>query len=89
MRQRTLLTRRLWSFPQPGVAEKDMQFCGEGTADGDQAAEYVRYWYEANREGWFDRATRSPEVADEFILWLMAEVDRVNAERVRQTKERS
>ena len=34
---------------------KDMQFSREPTARGDDEAAYVREWYEANRETWWDR----------------------------------
>lgn len=83
---RTLFTRRLWNFPAPGVPENEMEFCGEPTSDGDTVAEYVRTWYERNREGWYDRLIRRSDTADEFILWLISEVARVNDVRERQTK---
>lgn len=62
-----------------------MRFCGEGTADADIAAGYVRVWYERNREGWYDRWQRRWEGpwADEFMLWFSAEVNRVEGERKR------
>jgi hypothetical protein len=86
---RTFFTRELRCFPAQGVPKAEMEFCGEPTADGDAAAGYVRTWYERNREGWYDRWQRQWEwAADEFILWFMQEVDRVNAERVRQTAAR-
>lgn len=73
-----------------GVCTADMHFCGEPTADGDAAAGYLRAWYEANRESWWDRCSanrlgRAWEWAcDEFMLGLMAEVRRINNECERQ-----
>lgn len=76
-----------------GVCTADMGFCGEPTSDGDTVAEYVRVWYEANRETWFERHAPfgtnrklGSALADEFMLGLIGEVYRVNEECERQTK---
>lgn len=80
-----------------GVCTADMRFCGEPTADGDIAAEYLRIWYERNRETWWDRNNwgiwgsapdRAGVHADNFMLRLMGEMGRINAERQRQADER-
>ena len=72
-----------------GVCTADMRFSTEPTALGDDIAEYVRAWYEANRETWWERrhdsAARSRGVADEFMLSFIAEVRRVMEEADRQT----
>jgi hypothetical protein len=69
------------------VKETEMYFCGEPTADGDSAAEYLRRWYETNRETWWDRR-RCPPLnnpwADNLMLGLYDEVLRIEAERRRQ-----
>jgi hypothetical protein len=82
-----------WEFSKCKVCTADMHFCGEPTSDGDAVAEYVRVWYEANRETWFDRHApfginrkNGCALADEFILSLIGEVRRVNDECERQTK---
>jgi len=49
----------------------------EPTALGDEIADEVRRWYEANRETWWHRLWRRPECADEFILGLVNEVSRI------------
>lgn len=71
-------------------------FCGEPTSDGDEAARCLRVWYEAHREGWSDRHLPFGEnfklgsaFADEFMLGMLNEVDRINSERDRQNKTRS
>ena len=77
-----------------GVCIADMSFCGEPTADFDSTASYVRRWYEAHRESWFDRhqinplsaaPDRSGVHADEFMLGFLNEVYRVDEECKRQT----
>jgi hypothetical protein len=79
---------------EEGVCRADMNFCGEPTADGDNAAFYVRQWYEKHRETWWERRhwrgrwVREGALADNLILGLMAEIGRVEAERERQLKER-
>lgn len=76
-----------------GVCTADMSFCSEPTAKGDQIALYVRQWYEAHRESWWDRhlpfAERKGVVADNFILGFMQEVSRVETEAERQTGAKS
>jgi hypothetical protein len=74
-----------------GICTADMYFCGEPTADGDAVAEYVRVWYEAHRESWWDRNSYSKNqallragCADSFMLSFIAEVGRVEAEAQRQ-----
>lgn len=74
-----------------GVPAADMRFCGEPTADFDRAGEYLRAWYEANRETWWDRQSFSRNqqrlrmgAADSFMLGLINEVGRIEAERKRQ-----
>lgn len=72
-----------------GVCTKDMHFCGEPTADFDAMGSYLRDWYEKNRESWWERRSeRWPPrlgTADGFILGLIQEVERIKAERDRQT----
>jgi len=67
-----------------GVCVADMQFSRDPTARSDDIADYVRYWYEINRETWWQRhgrlADRNGIVADEFMLSFIAEVRRVTAE---------
>lgn len=55
----------------------------EPTAFGDEVAGRVRQWYEANREGFWDRhrlwgsdPDRAGTHADEFMLRLISEVDK-------------
>ncbi len=75
-----------------GVCTADMHFCGEPTADGDAVAEYLRVWYEANREGWWERSRYNPNgrrwtvCADNLMLGMVNEVARIEAERLRQVK---
>jgi hypothetical protein len=64
-------------FPLP-------KFYGEPTADGDIAADFIRQWYEANRETWFDRhmpfgtnRKHGCDTADNFILELISQVNRL------------
>lgn len=63
-------------------------FCGEPTADGDIAADFIRQWYEANRESWFDRhwpfginRKNGSDIEDNFILELISQVGRLNNAR--------
>lgn len=72
-----------------GVCIADMQFCGEPTADGDIAASYLRVWYEAHRESWYERLGKPwLSFADNLMLGLMAEVRRIKNERQRQEEQR-
>jgi hypothetical protein len=74
-----------------GVCISDMGFCGEPTADFDESARCLRAWYEAHREGWYDR-WRGPQrigLADEFMLGMLNEVHRINCERQAQVKRRT
>jgi hypothetical protein len=74
------------------TSEREMTFSNEPTARADQIAYYMRFWYETNRESWFDRhaigmiltghalgATpdRDGAHADEFMLSLISEVNRI------------
>jgi hypothetical protein len=77
-----------------GVCTAAMSFSSDPTSRGDEIADYVRTWYERNRETWWDRhkpgitgaaPDRSGVHADEFILRFLGEVARVNAEADRQT----
>jgi hypothetical protein len=60
------------------------QLCGEPTADGDAMAGYLREWYERNRESWWERRRRRRYPgniqADSFMIRLMMEVGRIEAE---------
>lgn len=47
------------------------------TARGDAIADIVRQWYEANRETWWQRFTRPQDCADDFMLGLIHEVNRI------------
>lgn len=75
-----------------GVCLADMHFSDEPTARGDEIADYVRRWYELNRESWWDRhrpgADRRGLHADEFMLGFIQEVGRVTAEAERQKRGR-
>jgi hypothetical protein len=74
------------------VPTSEMHFCGEPTADGDMAAEYLRHWYEANRETWWDRRKRPPlnnPWADNLMLGLYDEVLRIEEEKQRQINARA
>jgi hypothetical protein len=62
------------------------KFCGEPTADGDIMATWLREWYEANRETWWDRNNypfrqgypdRAGVTADNFMLELLGQVERL------------
>jgi hypothetical protein len=58
-----------------------MKFSQDPTARGDEIAGHVRRWYEAHRETWLDRwRKRWRWSADEFMLRLIDEVNRVEAE---------
>lgn len=71
------------------IPTSEMRFSGDPTADGDTAAEYMRAWYEAHRET--DRARKGKPwelgLADNFMLGLMNEASRIEAERRRQMNE--
>jgi hypothetical protein len=58
-----------------------LRFCGEPTADGDEAASALRYWYETNRETWWERHRRRwpPRLgtADNFMIELLSEAERI------------
>lgn len=80
-------------FWKEGVCTADMRFSRDPTSRGDEIADYVRTWYEINRESWSDRhqinpfgpaSDRSGVHADEFMLSFIAEVGRVSAEAERQ-----
>ncbi len=63
-----------------GVCTADMHFGSEPTSRGDQKAEYLRVWYEAHRESWFERWWRpvwKMGLADNFMLGLLQEVRRI------------
>lgn len=64
-----------------------MLFSREPTAQGDEIAAYVREWYERHRESAWRRWRRREDTADEFMLGLIAEVRRVEAEARRQMKD--
>jgi hypothetical protein len=59
----------------------EYMFSDEPTARGDEAAGYLRAWYEANRESWWDRhranADRNGAHADEFMLRFLDEARRI------------
>jgi hypothetical protein len=64
------------------------EFCGEPTADGDIAADWLRQWYEANRESWFDRhwpfgvnRKHGSALADEWMLSFMQQFYRLQKAR--------
>jgi hypothetical protein len=70
-------------------AESEMNFRGDPTAAGDNFAEYLRSWYEANRETWWDRSAFNKYgwkrgLADNFMLAMLDEVRRIQAEYDRQ-----
>ena len=75
-----------------GVCTADMRFSSDPTSRGDEISDYVRRWYEINRETWRDRhwtpfgcaPDRSGVHADEFMLSFIAEVRRVTTEADRQ-----
>lgn len=76
-------------FWKEGVCIKDMNFCGEPTADGDEEARCLRIWYEAHRETYWDRSKFNKYawrkgLADEFILGLIQEVARIQQERIKR-----
>lgn len=82
-------------FWREGVCTTDMHFCGEPTADFDEAGRVLRVWYEAHREMWWDRQPMSKNqrllsmgTADEFMLAMLNEVSRIKQESERQTKAR-
>jgi hypothetical protein len=64
-----------------------MKFSSDPTSRGDEVAGYLRVWYEANRETWWDRhyvlgfnsvPDRNGVHADEFMLALLNEVGRIH-----------
>ena len=71
-------------FWDEGVCIDDMRFSSDPTSRGDEIADYVRQWYEINRETWWQhhrrRADDSRGIADEFMLSFIAEVRRVTME---------
>lgn len=80
-----------------GVCTADMFFGDEPTAAGDAAASYLRAWYEAHRETWWERRgwrhpARDGPWADNLMLGLMAEIGRIEraaeAERQKNKGER-
>ena len=91
--------RRMYceGFWGEGICIADMKFSSDPTSVGDEIADYVRYWYERNRETWFDRhqinpfgaaTDRSGVHADEFMLRFIGEVGRVSAEAEKQKAAR-
>lgn len=61
-----------------GVCTADMFFGREPTAAGDAAAGYLRAWYEAHREGWWEHRKRRWELtSDNLMIGLMQEVSRI------------
>jgi hypothetical protein len=71
-----------------GVCLADMAFSLDPTSAGDEMADYLRRWYEINRETWWDRhrpsADRKGIHADNFILRLIGEVSRIQGEAEKQ-----
>lgn len=71
-----------------------MVFSSDPTSRGDEIADYLRQWYEANRESWWDRhrpqlfsyRDNSGVVADGFMLSLLNEIDRITNEAEFQMK---
>ena len=65
-----------------------MAFSFDTTSRGDDIADYVRRWYELNRETWWDRhrpnADRKGVHSDSFMLAFINEIARVSAEADRQ-----
>ena len=82
-----LLFFDMWSRRRcvPPVEYGDMRFGDEPTNAGDMEAEYLRRWYEVNRESWWARhkpsSDRSGVHVDEFMLDLLNEVYLINAAR--------
>jgi hypothetical protein len=77
----------------------EMFFGDEPTAAADQAAIYLRRWYEGHRESWWDRhcgpgwpvgpgTDRSGAHADEFMLDLLNEVYLINSARKAEDEKR-
>lgn len=60
-----------------GVCSADIGWCSDATANFDEAGRCLRAWYEAHRETWWDRRRRREECADEFMLGLINEVQRI------------
>ena len=79
-----------------GVCIADMAFSRDPTARGDEIGDYVRQWYERNRESWWSRhrpqffsyRDNSGVVADNFILAMIGEVGRVQREADRQMADK-
>lgn len=77
-------------FWKEGVCLNDMHFSGEPTSDGDEEARCLRVWYEAHRETWWERSTWNMKgrhwewAADNLMLGMLTEMDRIHAERKRQ-----
>lgn len=71
-----------------GTCIAEMKFSRDPTSRGDEIADYVRRWYEINRETWWDRcrpaSDRSGVHADNFMLSFLSEVHRVSQEAERQ-----
>jgi hypothetical protein len=68
--------------------DEPMRFSRDPTARGDEIAAYVRDWYEGHRESWWERWRKPWRLfADNFMLDLVAEVNRVQAEADRQVAE--
>ena len=66
-------------------------FCGEPTADGDSEAMYLREWYEANRETWWQRhgpyaIGLSSDRADDFMMMLGQQAAVIAAERAKYAR---
>lgn len=72
-----------------GVCTSDMYFGTDPTSAGDQEAYYLRQWYEAHRESWWERRGKRWELwADNLMLGLMNEMARIRAARTMEELER-
>lgn len=75
------------------LGKGEPNFCGEPTADGDEAARALRDWYEAHRESWSERQSYKwpprAGTADNFMLELLSEAERIiRARNARRRKYR-
>lgn len=77
-----------------GVCTADMYFGTEPTSAGDNFASYLRQWYEAHRETWWERSRFNSRgrqwewASDNLMLGMMEEVRRIEEAAQMESEKR-